>query len=465
MIRTVFKTVRAALLAFAAVAAFASTATAASQQYDSSYKTVLLPTGDGAGRIAATSCEALTKDTFAIVGKIGGNGPSESASAGSHVRTAILTADANGRSRLGWRRVNGRAGETLAASDFAASGEFTYINSLIAGKKALKLIVRRARPDGRPSSRWKDATINLPAIKGRATFTNMNVLNLRDGGVLVVVHRRDKQRLYRFDPTGKPSVSSFGTKGRLTLAPVSTETWYLPTDSATPLLETHDGSLIVAASARPGESAGKAIGLLKLSANGTPVQSFGDRGLWTPPTAFRSEQPLAADSSREAPLVNAVLGGETPGASLTVLFSTRTRFAAGTATWTGAARLSEVGAQQSISEAFDQATDSGDTGFPDAQPFGFIRTATGLAYAAGWSQLYATNKARGYGTLATLATDLGAPLKLKSVTLPASRFFAMDYAPTPDGRYVYACGAIASGSSAAKNDWKTYSAALRRFKL
>jgi hypothetical protein len=303
-------------------------------------------------------------------------------------------------------------------------------------------------------------TITLPKPKS-STVADVNVLNLRDGGVLVVIDRGDLEWIYRFTSTGKPA--NFGTNGVVKLDRLGPSSWYLPPRATTPLLETYDGSLIVAASGRPGQPAsGEAIGLIKLSASGALVDGFADHGLWIPPTSLAEEKPLSEGTKRDAPQTLSVVGGRAAGEPLTVLFGTKHSNDIGSGTLVAATQLSEKGVRSAITKSFDQSGDGGDGGFPDALPFSFVPTAKGFSYASAWTQTGGGNTTYTYGAIGGLSPTFAPPLTPKRFNTK-SKFLANDFAATPDGKHVYACGAIAQ--SRANRPWAKFAPALKRFDL
>lgn len=454
------RTVRAALLALIAIAACATSANAASSQYDPSYGTVGLPTLAGENRLTPTRCEAADNGSLAITGVAGNAGRVFSK---SRQKVAITIARTNGSTRRSWLRVASKKGEQLVASDLDANGQFSYVDTPVTDRDSTTFVVRRTNYFLGSDRRWKDVTIKLPALKGSSFGTSVNALNLDNGDLLVVIDRYDAQRIYRFKPTGKPA--KFGVSGVVTNAGIGDGSWYLAPRPSTPLLETWDHAIIVAATGRPGQPAlGTALGLLKLDKSGTVVDSFADRGLWLPPTALAEEQPLDPSQKRLPAQTMTVLGGENAGKPLTVLFGTRTQNELGTGTLVATAQLSEKGVQQSISKSIDKASDGGDGGFPDAQPFTFAATAKGYQYAAAWSQADAGNLVYIFGHRASLTPNLAPPVSKKGISAKG-KFMAYDFAASPDGKYIYACGALADGPLKTNRPFASYKPVLRRIKV
>jgi hypothetical protein len=451
--------VRAALLALVAIAACASTANAANTQYDPSYGTVALPMIFGASQLTPTRCDAINDTTFAITGVAGNAGRILST---SRQRIAITIAKSNGTSKRAWLGVTSKKGEQLVASDFDANGEFSYVDAPVIDKHSSQFVVRRTNYKTGSDKHWKDVELKLPALKNSGFDTSVNVLNLDDGGLLLVIDTNEAQRIYRFTAAGKPA--KFGDNGVVTNGAAGGSSWYLAPRSSTPLLETWDHSLIVAASGRPGQPAlGSALGLLKIDAQGKVVDGFADHGLWLPPTALEEEKPLDPSQKRLAPQTMSVVGGDAAGKSLTVLFGTKTGNELGTGTLVAAAQLSENGVQKSVSESFDQSSDGGDGGFPDAQPFTFAATATGVKYAQAWSQHAGGNLVFLVGKRVGLSPSLASVQEKQIYT--KSNFMAYDFAATPNGKYLYACGALADGPIKTSHPWKRYKPVLRRIKF
>jgi hypothetical protein len=231
------------------------------------------------------------------------------------------------------------------------------------------------------------------------------------------------------------------------------------------LLETYDGSIIVASSGRPGQAvASKALGLLKLDSSGKVVDGFADHGLWTPPASLADEKPLEAGEKRLTPIMMSVVGGTAAGKPLTALFGTQVEQSASTNVSIAAAQLTENGAQTFVTKSFDDASNGGDGGFPDAYPFDFAATDNGFRYANAVTQFANGTSARSYGKIAALTPSLTGPLSQKTFRI-AGNFMAYDFAATPDDKYLYGCGSVSTGGINPGGGWKNYAPAIRRFKL
>ncbi|MGH2959324.1 MAG: hypothetical protein ACRDKE_06945 [Solirubrobacterales bacterium] len=453
------RTVRAALLTLVAIAACVSTANAASPRIDASFGTKPLATLAGETRLTPISCEARDDGTLAILGQADGPGWPSSWKRQKMVANIVDPQNANKGS---WMPLKSAKGEYLAASDFAPNRDIAYVNAPVLDKRSHTFVVRKTNQELGSASKWHDVKISLPLKRIKSYYTSVNVLNLRDHGVLVVIDRVDGQWIYRFTAAGKPA--DFGTNGVLRLTKPAPSLWYIPTRAATPLIEAYDGSLIVAASSRPGQASSDTLGLLKLSARGTVVDSFADHGLWFPPREVPEQKPLEESQKRGAPLTMSVVGGQSAGQPLTVLFGVRVDNQVGTNVLIAAAQLTEAGLQTSVTKSFDVGSNGGDGGFADATPFDFASTTSGFRYASAQSQFRGPTSANTYGKFASLTPSLGAPLDQSRLRMNG-KFIPYDFAASPDGKFIYACGAVPRQVANSKRQWSRYAPALKRFKL
>lgn len=463
--KTPVRTARAALLMITALAACTATANAAGPKYDAGYGTVALPTIAGAKNLNPTKCEVLVHDTLGFSGQVSAYEPGARALSTSVQKTFIGLADTHGRTNFPWRTVPSGRGEMILASDFGGDMGFAYVHGLVKERRhARTFIVRKSNAATGKDAKWNDVTLKLPETKLDTFGTAVNVLNLMDGGMLVVIDRVDAQRIYRFTATGKPA-KFFGTDGVVTNVPTGPAAWYLPQNAATPLIETWDRKFLIAASGRPGQPTGvAAIGLLKLNPTGSVDEGFADRGLWTPPTTLAEEAPLSGTTKRDAPQTLDVVAETSRHDRMTVLFATKRSNEIGSGTLTAALRLSNSGQITSMTKSFDRGGDGGDGGFPDALPYTFVPTKKGFRYASAWSQFGGGNTVYTYGAIGQLNKLLAPPVKDARFNVKGP-FLANDFAATGDGKYIYACGALTKKSAKSKKPWSKYSPALRRFKL
>jgi hypothetical protein len=453
------KTFRIAALAVLALTLCAATASAAGGlKYDAQYGTGKLAKVSGSSYYPINSCEATNNHSLAVSATLsGGSQPLSTKKQITGIAGISTTRPASRKLNA----IKSGVGEKLVASDFAASGAFAYVDSPVLDRKASKFVVRKATITGKPYPGWHDVHLTLPGPAKGGSFGEVNVLNLADGGVLVSISRFDALRIFRYTSSGGPAV--FGNSGVVTTAPMAQSSWYLPNNHATPLLETFDGSLIVAAPGRPGQpKATTGIGLLKLDKSGAVVDGFADHGFWIPPTALAEEKPLFPSDKRLAPEAMKVVRGS--GTTLTVLFATRVEFDTGDSGLIAAAQLTDAGVQTAVSQGFDTATNAGDGGFPDAQPFDFRAAGAGFNYAAAQSQFSSANSGATFGKLVELGPALAPPIEQSKISLEG-KFVPFDFAATTDGKYLWACGGYAPKKAKSGIAPKTFQPALRLFKL
>ncbi len=415
-----------------------------------------LPSMGRSSRQSVDSCEFLSNGALALTGKAGAwlPGGQQTKRSASRFMTAIVNTSGRveGARSRSWVSAQLPRNHKELASDFSPAGSFAYVSSPLSDKRSTTFVLRKRSANGKRGRRFGrrgTVTLKLSAQRTQNFWTRANVLLLKDGGVLLAINRHDGLRLVRYTRSGRRA--EWGKNGILRLAGSTLNYWFLPTSAVTPLLETNAGGIIVAASARPGESSsGGSLGILALDSRGNVDGSFADRGLWTPPGG--------TDVNTSPTPPGAVMQVLESSEGFTVLHANGgPRSQIGFALELYASRLSRAGQMISISGKIDEATNQGDGGFPLTRPFDFAATDRGWHYSSAQTFPYRTG-ATSHGVNALWSGEAGGGTTRQIYF--HDRFLPVGTATTIRGHSVYMCGARDASLSRHKKSWAVFRPAL-----
>jgi hypothetical protein len=462
-----FKSVlSASCMALILVAVCSAVASASPTKIDATFGTAVLPSANGTPRQAISTCLVRPNGKIAIAGSLGEASPDAGVNKRKQSRIATAIADKNGNLTRRWLVAPKAKDDMVVASAFSSSNQFAYLTHPVSEKFSNTFLLRRVGADGNTDF-FKTAKLKLPALSKRGSWRGANVIFLKDGGLLAAINRPDGLYVFRFKKDG--SAASFGTDGRVKTSFTKLENWFIPATFTTPLHEAYDGSIYVGASGRPGEAAAsKSLGLLKLDANGAPVTSFGERGLWIPPASVPNQPPWTASgqASTVAPSqLMSVDGAQSERDRLTVLFATGSTLpSTGTKMYISIGQFASNGSIQIGQRNVGSLTNAGDGGFPLTTPWAFGQgNSGGYLYANGIGE---TDGAKA-NSLAEFA-NWRSPAQLKAVKQTnhdQTKFLPVTYTVRAGTPYVYECGAVSTGGTTASGSWKSFHPAIRRFKL
>lgn len=412
---------------------------------------------------AVNRCEQVSGGAMAIAGVFG---EGQFANKGARFATALVPGFSHPRSKTSsarWHAQRIPAGEQVVSIDFGSDGSLAYATAVRRGGKSTQVRLFRALRDGRADRRFGGDGEVVYSFSGPPQATSLSaprVTALRDGGVLLSINQADGPKLIRFSRSGRES-TRWGSEWNFQVTPGAEIKTFAPVMKGGIALEAADGDLIVSAGDAAEPLASRRTGLLKLTSGGAIDSSFGTGGLWLPP--------LPAGPAQTDPLVPYSPPGQTLMARLdtagriAVLYADLANFETGVSFDYHLATVGADGQTVFSTPKVGSFFNGGDDGFPSSYPMGIAGTPDGVVFATGETYYgpYA-GTFRGFATRWRAGATTANAYKAISTQ---SSFAADDFSPTPDGRYIYACGSNGRTSSKAKPPWQRKRVAIRRIKL
>lgn len=355
-----------------------------------------------------------------------------------------------------WRFHNVPRREAVSSSDFAADGSLVYVTAAAAGDEIASLRIFRSLRNGRSDTRFGgdgQIVFRVGEAPRKLDWLDPEVTALTDGGLLLRITGLDGMKLIRFSRTGHV-VTKWADGGIFRIASVAA----IPMARAIgDVAETADGRLIVATSPTFYAAAPQPSALTKLTPGGAIDTSYGDGGFWLPPAPTSNPNVVPYASSGSIVRFQPAADGRV------VVALTDEAVDVGSSFIVNDFRLAVVGANgQTIATTpiVDTDTIGSGNGFPDAAPRGLTATSGGAVFVNGSFQ---------YGkypsTLGVIVSwpDASNPA-ISSRSFGGGLFRVDDFEPSPDGEYVYACGATTKANRK-QNEPLRDRIAIRRIKV